>query len=153
VEKPVTAGIGSCLASPPSDGFSYVRPINGPQGGFKVGSSCTLHLERHLLRNPPPEVTADWTVNGRRQSRPVGAVTLRSAATLKAETAADALALASDRAGRASGFSAFTVVPDATNPSLVTLAIDLPGQTATPIGAGTAHAFVAGAAAEPFTRI
>jgi hypothetical protein len=152
--KPLTAGIGPCLASPPSDGFAYVAPTGGPGGGFKIGSSCTLHLERHLLRNPPTQLAADWTVNRRRQSVAVGSATLRNAATLKDETAADALAVAGDRAGRASGFSEFSLVPDAVDPSLVTLVIDLPGQPATPIGAGTAHALVAvpGGAGVSFTR-
>jgi hypothetical protein len=107
-----------------------------------------------LLRNPPAQVAAAWTVNRRHGSTPVGAVTLRNAATMKDETAADALALAGDRAGRASGFSAFTLVPDATNPSVVMLAIDLPGQPATLIGFGIAHPFVAGGGSVvPFTRV
>ncbi|HEY6477556.1 MAG TPA: hypothetical protein VI456_13325 [Polyangia bacterium] len=151
----LTAGLGSCLASPPTPGFSYVRPMGGTGGGFKIGSSCTLHVERHLLQNVPAAVGQDWTIGGRYGSTPIGPLTLRNAATLNPETAADALALAGDPGGRGSGFSAFTIAPQASDPSTVVLTIDLPGQPGTPISFGTTHPLVAapGGAVVPFTRI
>ena len=151
----LTAGIGSCLASPPTPGFSYVRPIGGVAGGFKIGSSCTLHVERHLLQNVPATVDPTWTIGGRYGSTPIGAPTLRNAANLNPETAGDALTLAGDRGGRGSGFSAFTVAPQASDPSTVVLTINLPGHPATPISFGTTHplAAIPGGAVVPFTRI
>src|SRR5262249_41119547 len=135
-------------------GFSYVRPMPSANLGFKIGSSCDLHLERHLLQNVPAQVAANWTVSRRYGTLPVGAYTLRNAATLDDETAADALALGGSPVGRGSGFSGFSVIADPANPSIVTLAIDLPGAPATPIVAGTAHAFAAGTGtAAAFTRV
>ncbi|HVZ74751.1 MAG TPA: hypothetical protein VHJ20_20350 [Polyangia bacterium] len=152
---PITVGLGSCLASPPQDGFAYVRPTGGTGGGFKLGSSCTVHIERHLLKNVPADVAGTWTVNGRNGAVAVGAPALLNAATLATETADEALALAGDSGGRGSGASAFTLVADATDPSTVSLAIDLPGQPMTLVRAGTKHAFVAGAAGDvaKFTRV
>jgi hypothetical protein len=140
----LTAGIAAtCLANPPQDGFSYVRPYMGPGKGFKIGSSCTLTLERHLANNPM--ATPGWTVDRRYGPVPLGAPMLLNAATLADETPMESLALAGDVTGRGSGFSAFSVTADGTDPSLVTLAIDLPNQPGALIGAGTAHAFVAAA--------
>jgi hypothetical protein len=145
----LTAGIdATCLATPPQDGFSFVRPLPNARAGFQLGSSCTLHLERHLAANPG--ATPTWTVDGRHGTFAIGAPMFLNAATLAQETPMEALALAGDITGRGSGFAAFSVTADGTDPSLVTLAIDLPGQPGALIGAGTAHAFVA-AASTPTT--
>ncbi len=152
----LNSGIASCQSTPQSDGFSYLRPLNQSFGtGFKVGSSCALHLERHLLRNPPAAMGGNWSVFVRNGFANIGAPTLRNAATLKTETVADNLALAGDHGGGGSGYSELSVVADTTNPSLVTLAIDLPGAPATPINVGTTHPFAAGGsgAIAPFTRV
>jgi hypothetical protein len=150
----VTAGIGACMDGSGKDGFSYVLPLPGQSAGFKIGSSCALHLERHLLQNVPAQVAPDWTVSRRYGTQAVGAYTLRNAATLDEESAADALALGGSASGRGSGFSAFQVAADAANPSIVTLTIDLPGAPATPIVAGSAHAFAAGTGvAAAFARV
>ncbi len=149
----LTSGIASCRATSPTGGFSYVRPFGGVGGGFKIGSSCTLHLERHLARNLPPQVDATWTIDGRQGPSPVGPFALRNAATLADETPAEALALAGDVTGRGSGFSAFTLVADGTDPSMVTLTIDLPAQAGAHVGGSTPHAFAAGATAIAFKRV
>jgi hypothetical protein len=143
-DKTLTIGVPSCVASPnASEGFGYVRPMGGTGSGFKLGSTCKVHLERHLLRNLPTTVAADWTIGARYYTPAIGAPTLMNAATLEPETAAEALALAGGAGGRSSGRSALVVAADPASPDTVTLAIDLPGAPATPIRVATAHAFAA----------
>jgi hypothetical protein len=139
----LTAGIASCLSATPVDGFSYLERSNFTRGYFTMGSSCKLRLERHLSRNVPLNVDTSWKESVRGGSVPV-TINLRNAATLADETAADALALGGDPSGAGSGFSSFTLVPGAMDPSTVSLAIDLPGQPGALIGAGSKHPFVAG---------
>jgi hypothetical protein len=152
---PLTIGVGSCLAMPPTDGFSYVRPMPTSRNGFKMGSSCTVHIERHLARDLPATAADDWLIQGRYAGAPpTNGLSYRNAATLADEVQADALALAGDPSGRNSGASAFTVVPDAADPSAIGLAINLSG-SATSIHVGTTHPFVAGGAGAlaSFTRV
>jgi hypothetical protein len=46
-DVPVNDGIGTCSGAS-SDGFLYLRPNGSTEGGFAVGTSCTVHVERHL---------------------------------------------------------------------------------------------------------
>jgi len=148
------AGIPSCAAG--NDGYSYVRPYPGKGAGFKIGSTCTVHVARHLKRNVTADVTQPWSVRGRYSTSDQSlAFAPRNAATLAGETSAEAFALAGSATGEASGSSELFVVADASDPSVVSLAVDLPNQPNTPLRAGSAHAFVAAGTGDVarFTRV
>ncbi len=141
------AGIPSCAGG--NDGYSYVRPYPGQGMGFKIGSTCTVHVARHLKRNVTADPEHAWSVRGRYStSDQTLAFAPRNAATLADETSAEAFALAADATGEASGSTELLVVADASDPSVVSLAVDLPNRPKTPIRAGTAHAFVAAGTGE-----
>lgn len=148
------AGIASCASG--NDGYSYVRPYAGNGAGFKLGSTCTVHVARHLKRNVTADATQTWAVRGRYSTSDQAlAFAPRNAATLAEETAAAALALDGDPAGRGSGTSALRVVADASDPSLVSLAVDLPNQPNTLLRTGATAAFVASGTGDVarFTRV
>jgi hypothetical protein len=155
----LTAGITSCRNSSPTDGFSYLRPYGGSGAGFKLGSSCKVHIERHLQQNVNLPPGSSWGARGRYYGSGTAdqALTIqrRNAATLAQEADADAFALAGDPEGASSDASAFTVVPDDTDPTHVTLTIDLPGLPGTPVRTSQSHPFAAAGsgAVASFTRV
>ncbi|HTQ04300.1 MAG TPA: hypothetical protein VMI54_10605 [Polyangiaceae bacterium] len=149
------AGIPSCASAQATDGFAYVRPYGAGQG-FKIGSSCSVHVARQLKRNVTAGAASSWTVRGRDATADQALPFLpRNAATLADETAADSFALAGGANGQGSGSSAFSVVPDGSDPSVVSLTIDLPNQASAPVRAADTHPFAAAGTGDValFTRV
>jgi hypothetical protein len=148
------AGIPGCASG--NDGYAYVRPYPGQGAGFKIASTCTVHVARHLKWDLTADAEHAWSARGRyATSEQALAFAPRNAATLADETSAEAFALAANAAGEASGSSELLVVADASDPSVVSLAVDLPNQPNTPLRAGAAHAFVAAGTGDVarFTRV
>ncbi|HEY4392662.1 MAG TPA: hypothetical protein VGP64_01305 [Polyangia bacterium] len=143
-EMPITTHIEGCDANT-GPGIAYLEPASA-HGGFYLRYTCTLHVERHLNANLPLGVDGTWMVTGRHGSAALGAPALRNAVTFADETAADGLALAADPAGGKTQFSSLSLVADTTDPTQVTLTVDLPGQAGAGIGTGTTHGLVAGSA-------